>query len=69
MRSLLLSLLIFGFMGRVCIVGNSFGHPKTMSQPLSHLILWIRELTFGIVCFLVSFLSFFIWTFTRRTSE
>ena len=69
LRSLSLSLFIFGFLGWVYIVGNSFGHPKTLSQPLSHLVLWIREDTFGIVCFLVSFLAFFIWALTRRTSE
>jgi hypothetical protein len=68
-RSLAFSLFIFGLLGWFYIVVTSWIFPASLPLPLSHLTLWIREDTFGIVCFIVSFLSFFVWTFTKQKKD
>src|SRR5271157_4429707 len=64
-RSLSLTFFVFGFLGWAYIAANSLVHPETLDQPLSHLALWIREDTFGLICFIVSFISFFVWNITK----
>jgi hypothetical protein len=60
-----LTLFIFGLLGWLYIAGNAMFHPETLSWPLTHLAPWPREDTFGIICFAVSFISFFIWNLVR----
>jgi hypothetical protein len=36
-------------------------HPEFLTEPLSHLTLWLRVDTFTIVSFLVAILGFFVW--------
>jgi hypothetical protein len=59
--SLALTLFIFGFAGWVYIALNAVFHPETLSWPLTHLLPFPREDTFGAVCFAVSAASFFLW--------
>lgn len=64
-RSIALTLFVFGLLGWLYIVLNSEIHMWTLSMPLTHILPYPREDTFGIICFLVSMISFFIWDVTR----
>lgn len=66
LRSLLLTLAIYGFAGWAYIAMNAVVHPQTLPMPLTHFASWPREDTFGAVSFLVSMISFFIWTLIRE---
>lgn len=47
----------YSFAGWVYIAANAVVHPESLEWPLTHLVDWPREDTFGIVCFAVSFLA------------
>lgn len=65
-----LTLFVHTFAGWAYIAGNAMFHPESLSWPLTHLLSWPREDTFGIICFAVSILSFFVWNLIRyRESE
>jgi hypothetical protein len=64
-RALSLTLFVFGLLGWLYIVGNAWIHPETLPLPLTHLTPWIREDTFGIICFAVSFVSFFVYRLSQ----
>jgi hypothetical protein len=66
-RSLLLTLFVFGLAGWIYIALNAVFHPESLSWPLTHLAPWPREDTFGIVCFTVSAVSFFFWNIVKDT--
>jgi hypothetical protein len=68
-RSLSLTLFVFGLLGWIYIATNAATHPETLELPLTHLLPFPREDTFGILCFLVSFISFFVWNFVRDNNE
>lgn len=68
-RALSLSLFVFGLLGWLYIVLNSEFHMWTLSQPLTHFLPWPREDTFGAVCFLVSFVSFFVWNLVKEQKQ
>jgi hypothetical protein len=60
------SIFLFSTLGGLYIIGNSFFHPQTLPIQLSHLTPWIREDTFGILCWIVSFISFTSWNVIRE---
>ncbi len=64
-RTLALTVCIYSFLGWIYIAANAVVHPETLPLPLSHMTLWIREDTFGFICFIFSFLSFFVWRLTK----
>lgn len=64
-KALSLTLFVFGFAGWLYIVLSATFHAQTLSWPLTHLLPWPREDTFGITCFAVSFTSFFIWNLVK----
>ncbi len=64
-KSASLTLFIYSLLGWLYIAGAALVHPGTLSLQLTHLTPWIREDTFGIICFIVSFFSFFIWNMTK----
>ncbi len=64
-KSLSLTGFVFGFAGWVYIALAAMVHPETLPIQLTHLTPWIREDTFGIICFIVSFISFFVWNLTK----
>ena len=65
-RALSLTLSIYGFAGWFYIVLNAVVHPRTMSDPITHLTPFLREDTFGIISFGVSLVSFFVWRLTKE---
>ncbi len=69
LKSLSLTLFVFGFAGWLYIVLNSEIHPYTLSLPLTHFLPYPREDTFGVLCFLVSGISFFVWNVLKETER
>jgi hypothetical protein len=65
LRALSLTCFVFGLLGWFYIVLNSEIHMETLSMPLTHLLPFPREDTFGIMCFFVAFVSFFVWNLLR----
>ncbi len=66
LRSLSLTLFVFGLCGWIYIALNAVFHPETLPLPLTHFLPFPREDTFGAACFLVSFISFFVWQMLRN---
>lgn len=64
-KSLSLTGFVFGFAGWIYIVISATFHPETLSLQLTHFAPWPREDTFGEICFVVSFISFFIWNLLK----
>jgi hypothetical protein len=60
------TLFIFGLLGWLYIVAIALIHPETLKLQLTHFAPWPREDTFGILSFIVSFISFFIWNMVRE---
>ncbi len=56
---------IFGLIGWLYIAAVALVHPETLKLQLTHFATWPREDTFGVVCFTVSFISFFIWNLVK----
>ncbi|MFC1682130.1 hypothetical protein ACFL0X_00765 [Nanoarchaeota archaeon] len=61
-----LTIFVFSFLGGVYIIGNAWFHPQTLSIQLTHLTPWIREDTFGMISWIVSFFSFLVWNLVRE---
>jgi hypothetical protein len=68
-QALSLTLFVFGFAGWIYIAGNAVFHPETLPMGLTHFAIWPREDTFGIICFVTSFISFFIYNLTKAKSR
>ena len=64
-KALSLTLFVHSFAGWVYIANNAVFHPQTLSMGLTHFAPWPREDTFGIICFAVSLISFFVWNLVR----
>lgn len=64
-NSAALTLFIFALLGWIYIAIVALVHPSTLTLQLTHLTPWLREDTFGIICFIVSFFSFFVWNVTK----
>ncbi len=65
LQALTLTLFVFGFAGWAYIAMNAVFHPQSLSWPLTHLLPYPREDTFGIVCFGLSAISFFVWNLIK----
>ncbi len=60
-QALTFTLFVHGFAGWFYIAENAVFHPETLKLPLTHLLPWPREDTFGIICFGVSIISLFLY--------
>jgi len=60
------TLFMFGTVGGLYIISVALVHPETLSIQLTHLTPWIREDTFGIFSWMVSFFSFLTWNLIRE---
>ncbi len=61
-----LTIFVFSLLGGIYIILVSFFRAETLTIQLSHLTPWIREDTFGILSWIVSFFSFLVWNLTRE---
>ena len=69
LRSLFLTLFVFGLLGWLYIVLNSEIHMYTLAMPLTHFLPYPREDTSGEISFVVSMVSFFFWNLLRETKS
>lgn len=65
LKALFRTLFIFGLLGWIYIVINATFHPWTLDMPLTHLLPFPREDTFGAISFLVSVVSYFFWNLVK----
>ncbi len=65
LRAFFLTLSVFGLLGWLYIVVSATFHPWTLPMPLTHLLPYPREDTFGVICFIVSMVSFFVWNLIK----
>ncbi|MEK7623510.1 MAG: hypothetical protein AAB408_02460 [Patescibacteria group bacterium] len=65
LRSLTLTLFVFGLLGWLYIVLNSAVHMETLKLPLTHFLPYPREDTAGIISFFVSMVAFFFWNLIK----
>lgn len=66
MRAVTFTLFVYGFAGWVYIALNAAFHPQTLPLPLTHLLPWPREDTFGVICFGTSFVSLLIYRLLKE---
>jgi hypothetical protein len=64
-KALSLTSFVFGFTGWVYIALVALVHPDTLPIQLTHLTPWLREDTFGIISFIMSSVSFFVWNLVK----
>jgi hypothetical protein len=63
LKSFTFTVFIFGFGGWFYIAENAVFHPQTLPLPLTHLLPFPREDTFGAICFAVSIVACFTWRY------
>jgi hypothetical protein len=68
-KALSFSLFVFGLAGWIYIAESAWFHPITLSEPLTHLLPFPREDTFGTICFGTSFVAFLVWNLIRYTEN
>jgi hypothetical protein len=61
------TLAIYGFAGWVYIAVAALTRPGTLRLQLTHFSTFPHEDTFGEICFVVSALSFFVYTLLRSS--
>jgi hypothetical protein len=61
------TIFFYGFAGWFYIAENAVFHPATLSMPLTHLLPWPREDTFGAICFGASFVALLIYMLVRES--
>jgi hypothetical protein len=66
-QSVLRTLWLYTTAGGLYICVNAWIHPETLGWQLTHLTPWIREDTFGIICFGVSAITFFLLQRAKRS--
>jgi hypothetical protein len=54
-REVLMVIALYSFAGWIYIALNAVVHPESLVWPLTHLLPWPHEDTFGIGCFVTSF--------------
>jgi len=57
-------LFLYGLLAWIYGIMIQFIHPEWLTEPLSHLFLWIRVDTFTIISFIISAIGFFVWRLT-----
>lgn len=65
-RALSLTGFVHGMVGFLYIATSAMVHPQTLSIQLSHLTPWIREDTFGFLCFAISIISLFTYNMVKE---
>jgi hypothetical protein len=68
LKAVTFTVFIYGFAGWIYIALNAAFHPETLSLPLTHLLPWPREDTFGAVCYGVSFISLLVYRMLKENN-
>jgi len=65
-KAISFTIFIFSLLGGIYILGNAWFHPETLKLPLTHHLSWPREDNFAVFSWIVSFISFLIWSLVRK---
>ncbi len=57
LEAVLITVALYSFAGWLYIALNAIVHPESLHWPLTHLMSWPHEDTFGVLCFAISFAS------------
>lgn len=68
-RRLAVGAVVYGTASWLYISANSLAHPETLLLPLTHLAGHPREDTYGLLCFIVSFLGMLTFQLTSLRGE
>jgi hypothetical protein len=69
LKSFLTTVWLYGLAGWIYVAAAALLQPQSLPWQLTHLTPWIREDTFGIVCFVASAISFFCLGVIRSKSR
>jgi hypothetical protein len=69
LKAISFTVFVFGFGGWFYIAENAVFHPATLKLPLSHLLPFPHEDTFGAACFVLSLIACFIWRYLSETPQ
>jgi hypothetical protein len=67
--ALLKTIWLYGLMGGLYICVNAWVHPNTLPLMVTHLTPWLREDTFGVICFIASALAFFLLQTLKKSTK
>jgi uncharacterized membrane-anchored protein len=65
LREVSLAVAIYGMIGWIYVGICALTAPSTLALPLTHLVPWLREDTYGVISFVLSFVGFVIYRMTR----
>ncbi len=57
---------IYGGLTWLYVMVINFTYPEWLAMPFSHLTLWIRTDTVGMIAFVISAVGFWIWEVTKE---
>jgi hypothetical protein len=60
-RAGVFSLFVFGLAGWLYVSANAVMHPERLNLRLTHFSDWPHQNTFGIICFIISFVALFVY--------
>lgn len=69
LKAVTFTVFIYGFAGWIYIALNAVFHQETLHLPLTHLLPWPREDTFGAFCFGASFISLLSYRLLKETDS
>ena len=69
LKAFTFTLFLHAIAGRFYIAENAAFHPETLSRPLTHLLDWPREDTFGIISFGLSIVALFAYMMIRERKD
>ncbi|MFN2505181.1 MAG: hypothetical protein ABR540_13305 [Acidimicrobiales bacterium] len=69
MAAVLGTVAVYSFAGWAYIAANAVVHPESLAWPLTHLSSWPREDTFGVACFVTSFVAALGWAIARSATS
>ena len=69
LRALSFTVFVFGFAGWAYVAQNAVHHPETLALPLTHLLPYPREDTFGAICFALSFVALFTYMYLHDAGQ
>jgi hypothetical protein len=65
-QAALKTIWLYSLGGGLYICVNAWVHPESLSWQLTHLTPWIREDTFGMLCFITSAIAYFLLQIVRH---
>lgn len=68
-QALLKTIWLYSLGGGLYICVNAWVHPESLEWQVTHLTPWLREDTFGIICFAASASAFFLLQLVKTSNQ